>query len=322
MTPQPRPATSFQTAPPSLGWRLLDGAEAVRAALFGRLPRRAVPWLLLAPALLLVGLLVVALGYMGDASLRLLDRATFLPSEDWSLANYETAFERAVYMRILWRSILAAVIVTIVTLILAFPYAYVMVRTGRPWLRKLLLVGLFLPFFIGQVVRAYGWLILLGQQGLVNTLLGGIGIGPLPLLFTYESVLFGLVQYMLPFAVLLLAPAITAIGEEIELASESLGASWTRTMWHVVLPMARPGFVAAGVVVFTLTITDYAMPAIMGGGTNKMIANAIHDGFFSLSDAGLGGALSIILVAVATLIVGIVFTAVGVGTLGYARREA
>src|SRR5690606_20826584 len=109
---------------------------------------------------------------------------------------------------------------------------------------------------------------------------------------------------------------------EIELASESLGASWTRTMWHVVLPMARPGFVAAGVVVFTLTITDYAMPAIMGGGTNKMIANAIHDGFFSLSDAGLGGALSIILVAVATLIVGIVFTAVGVGTLGYARREA
>ena len=104
--------------------------------------------------------------------------------------------------------------------------------------------------------------------------------------------LFGLVQYMLPFAVLMLAPALTAIPEEIERAAESLGANWLRT-----LPPRRPadgeaGLVGAGIVVFTLTLTDFAMPAILGGGSNDFIANAIYDQFFRTSDAGLGATLT------------------------------
>ncbi len=92
-----------------------------------------------------------------------------------------------------------------------------MVRTASPALRKLL----FLPFFIGQAVRAYGWLIVLGSQGLINQLLDAAGLGPFKLLYHYPAVLLGLVQHMLPFAVLLLAPATVAIDEEVELASAS-----------------------------------------------------------------------------------------------------
>ena len=92
----------------------------------------------------------------------------------------------------------------------------------------MLLISLFLPFFIGQVVRAYGWLIILGAKGIVNGAITGLGFEPLKLIYTYETILFGLVQYMLPFAVLLIAPAITAIGEEVEMAASSLGANWWR----------------------------------------------------------------------------------------------
>lgn len=204
---------------------------------------------------------------------------------------------------------------TVVTLCLAFPYAYIMVRTPNAVLRKFLLIALFLPFFIGQVVRAYGWLIILGNQGIVNDVLGLVGVEPLRLLFNYPAVLFGLVQYMLPFAVLMLAPAMTAIPEEIEAAAGSLGASWIKTMTHVVIPMAKPGLIGAGLVVLTLSLTDFAMPAILGGGSQDFIANAIYDQFFRTSDQGFGASLAIILIALGSVLVGVIFTVFGAGTL-------
>src|SRR5919108_3653907 len=275
------------------------------------------PWLLLAPALLLTGSLAVTLVVIGESSLHVLDRATFRLSEAYSLGNYQELLQRPVYLRIIAKTALAALIVTVVTVALAIPYAYLMVRTPSALLRKLLLIGLFLPFFLGQVIRAYGWLIVLGKQGLLNAGLTGLGLPEVALIYTYPGVLIGLVQYMLPFAVLLLAPAFTAIPEELELASMSLGGRAWPTFRHIVLPLAKPGWIAAGVVVFTLTMTDFAMPEIMGGGANDFIANAIYDGFFQLSDAGLGSALAIVLTALGTLAVAVVFTAIGIGTLGY-----
>jgi putative spermidine/putrescine transport system permease protein len=196
-----------------------------------------------------------------------------------------------------------------------------MVRTRSSWLRKLLLVSLFLPFFIGQMGRAYGWLIILGQQGIANTLLQSVGLGPYRLIFTYETVIFGLVQYMLPFAVLMLAPALAAIAEEVELAAESLGARWWQAMLNVVVPMAKPGLVAAGVVVFTIALTDFAMPAVLGGGTNDFLANSIYHAFFRISDPGLASALAVILVAIGSTIVAILFAWLGTGTLGFRQTR-
>ncbi|MCB9948175.1 MAG: ABC transporter permease [Rhodospirillaceae bacterium] len=311
--------TSARNRSPLL--RLLFAAEAVRAAIWPQRMRPATGWAFLLPAVLLVAILVAGMAYMVDASFHELDRSTFRLTEEYSLTNYETVLERPFYSTIIIRTVLAAVIVTAITLVLAFPYAYAMVRTKRAATRKLLLIGLFLPFFIGQVVRAYGWLIVLGQEGLLNSTLTWMGLGTVKLIYTYPGVLIGLVQYMLPFAVLMLAPAVTAVPEEVELASDSLGAGWFATLWHVLLPMTKPGLVAAGVVVFTLTITDYAMPEIMGGGTSDFIASAIYDGYFSTDEQGLSSALAVLLVLGATTVVGVVFALVGVGTLGYSARR-
>jgi putative spermidine/putrescine transport system permease protein len=301
---------------------LMDGIEAVRARLFSKGGGRLTPWLFLLPAILLTGLLVAGVVPLLDASLRTLDRSTFRMGESWSLANFLTLWERPVYGVLIRRTLGAAFVVTGLTLAIALPYAWLMVRTPRPWLKKLLLVSLFLPFFIGQVVRAYGWLIVLGQQGLVNSTLAALGLPTIAVLYTLPGVVLGLVQYMLPFAVLMLAPAFTAFAEGVELASASLGATPSRTFLHVVLPLVKPGLVAASVVVFTLSLTDFAMPAIMGGGRNDFIANGIYDAFFRLSDPGLGGALAIVLTLIGTTIAGLALALFGLGTLGYVRRQA
>jgi len=228
-------------------------------------------------------------------------------------------WERAVYWRVMARTLAGAALVTLISLVLAFPYAYLLVRTPSAFVRKALLVALFLPFFIGQVVRAYGWLIILGREGLVNAALAGLGLPAADLLFSFPTVVFGLVQYMLPFAVLLLIPALAAIPDDVELASTGLGATWPSTLRHVVLPMAAPGLVGATVVVFTLTLTDYAMPEILGGGGQDFFASAIYDAFFQISNAGLAAALAIVLTAVGSLVVGVIFLAAGTGTLGFRK---
>lgn len=304
-----------------LHWRLLDAVETIAAALWPPRFAPATPWLFLTPAFLLVFVLVVGLVWIAGFSLHELDTSTYRLKPEFTLVNYTDILGKPVYLKIIARSALAAAIVTFVVIALAFPYAYVMVRTRSAPVRKLLLVSLFLPFFIGQVVRAYGWLIVLGHQGIINGLLALVGLGPFAMIANYGAVIVGLIQFMLPFAVLLLAPAIVAIHEEVELASESLGANWLRTFIHVTLPMAKPGLVAASVVVFTLTITDYAMPEILGGGTTDFIANAIYDFFFQISDAGLGAALSVVLVTLGSLLVGMIFALVGAGTLSFVKER-
>ena len=300
-------------------WRVLDLAEAV-AALWPRRWSSLTGYILLIPALLLVFVLVIGLVYIFDYSLHELDISTYRLKSDFSLINYQTSFERSTYKAVISRSLSASVIVTVITTILAFPYAYLMVRATSSFTRKFLLISLFLPFFIGQVVRAYGWLIILGKEGLLNTFITSLGLPRVDLIYNYPAVLIGLVQYMLPFAVLLIAPAITAISEDFELASEGLGATWIQTFRHVVIPMARPGLIGSSVVVFTLTLTDFAMPEILGGGTTDFIASSIYDSFFQISNPGLGAALSMILVTLGSAVVTVIFCLAGTGTLGFSRR--
>lgn len=302
-------------------WHIMDGLERLFDMLWPRRMSKYTGWILLLPALLLVGLLVLGLVWMAQSSLHVLDRSTFRPAEAFTLDNYRTILESKTYLRIISRSLLGALLAIVFTLLLAFPFAYVLVRARSALVRKALLVTLFLPFFIGQVVRAYGILIVMGNSGAVNDMLGMVGVEPVRLLFNFPAVVFGLVQYMLPFAVLMLAPALTAIPQETEAAANSLGANWVRSIWHVVLPLAKPGLVGAGLVVATLSLTDFAVPAMLGGGSQDFIANAIYDQFFRTADQGLGAALALVLVAIGSIAAGVVIVVFGAGTLGMGGKK-
>lgn len=260
------------------------------------------PVLMLAPAVAVVGILVVALGSLVDDSLRTLDRDTFRLGDTWSLENYRRALDSPAYGMIFVRTAIGAAMTTFVALLLGAPYAYLLVRTKRPAIRKTLLFLLFTPFFIGQVVRGYAWLVILGRTGVVNQSLGLLGIPPQPLLFHLPAVVVGLAQYLLPTAVLLMAPAFAAAEEVFEDASATLGADTLRTILHVLLPMAAPGIIAAGAVVFAIAATDFAMPALLGAGRADFSANAIHAAWFEMTEPGLGAAMAVLLTIAATML--------------------
>ncbi len=300
-------------------WALLDGSSGRRACLAG--PRSGARWRgrFLAPALVLVGILVIGLGQMLETSLHELDLATYRLGEEYTLANYDTALERPVDVARprphVGRGRASS---PLATLLLAFPYAYLLVRTPSPWARKAILVALFLPFFIGQVVRAYGWLIILGREGLDERPLprdrpSGAGF---PVRVPDRALRPGAVH-----AAVRGAPGRAGdLRRSVRRWSsppKSLGARWPSTFRHVVLPMAAPGLIGAAVVVFTLTLTDFAMPEILGGGGQDFFASAIYDSFFQISNAGLGAALSIVLTLIGSVIVAAVFMAAGTGTLGF-----
>jgi putative spermidine/putrescine transport system permease protein len=304
-----------------LHWRLLDLIDGAVERYVPRLVVHAVPLLMLAPALLLIGLLVIGLGILAEQSLHLLDRKTYLLDDAYTLANYAAVFSRSDYVALALRSIVAAVALAVLTLLLGFPYAYVMARTPSQALKKLLLCCVFFPLLLGTVVRGLAWLVVLGREGLVNQLLGLVGL-QLPLIYNMTGVVIGLVQLYLPLAVIMIAPALTAIEEEIDEAAQSLGATWTRALRSVILPMAAPGLANAFVLVMTLVYSDVAIPGLLGGGRADFITNAIYRAYLETGERGVGAALCVVTTGIATGMIAVLFLARGWIARARERRHA
>jgi putative spermidine/putrescine transport system permease protein len=276
-------------------WKIFDGLRWAKHHLIPAWVLRHFGYALLVPAVILVGFLV-----LGMVNILWYSVLTYSPEQfiihKFTLDNYAQFFRNPLHLKVFWRTFSISVVVTLFSLVFGFPYAYIVVRARSSIIQKLLLIGLFLPFFTGEIVRAYGWLIILGKHGLVNGILSIFGIASLNLIYNEFAVIVGLAQMMLPFAVLMLAPAITNIHQDMELAAENLGANKFETLVHVVLPLSAPGLIAAAIVVFTLSMTEYAVPALLGGRLVNFSANMIYDTMFHVGDYPFGSALSVILV--------------------------
>ncbi|MFW6003547.1 MAG: ABC transporter permease [Halanaeroarchaeum sp.] len=300
-------------------WALADRAIALKE----RLPRHVYqdppPWmgyLLLAPAVALVGVLFVGLLLLGAYSVLTFDAIEYVVYE-LTAANWQGVLTTGAYHQIFLRTFVLATIVTVVSVALGLPYAYLTIRTRSPLVRKVLLVSIFVPFFTGVIVRAYGWLIVLGRNGVVNAALGLFGVGPVRFLATDFAVLVGLLQIMLPYAIIMIAPAVQDIDRSLELAASNLGADRIQTFRHVVVPLAMPGIAGASVVVFTITAATFAIPDLIGGGRVDFVANLVYRTMFNSSNLPRAAAVSILLVAVASAVVFSIFRTVGVGTIGF-----
>ena len=291
-------------------WKIFDTLKWTKKHLIPNWVFEHIGYILLIPGVIIIGFLVV-----GMMNILWYSVLTYSPEQfiihKFTLDNYAQFFKHTLHLKVFWRTLSMSILVTIFSLFFGFPYAYMVVRTRSNTLQKLLLAGLFLPFFTGEIVRAYGWLIILGKHGLVNAVLGALGVGNLRLIYNEFAVLVGLSQIMLPFAVLMLAPAITNINQDMELAAENLGANKFKTLFYIVIPLSKPGLVAASIVVFTLSMTEYAIPALLGGRLVNFSANVIHDIMFHVGDYPFGSALSVILVSIVSLLVFFVFKGIG-----------
>ncbi|MCX6631846.1 MAG: ABC transporter permease [Candidatus Solibacter sp.] len=219
----------------------------------------------------------------------------------WTTESYRRLFD-ALYLAILGRSFAMALAATALCLLLAFPAALFISRAARH--RNLYLQLVMLPFWTSFLVRTYAWIFLLRDTGLFNTILLSLGIihSPLPLLYNDGAVLLGLVYGYLPFMVLPIYATLERLDPALAEAAADLGARPLTTVWHIVVPLSRPGIVAGSVLVFIPCLGAYLTPALLGGGRTVMVGNLVQNQFTTARGWPFGAAVSIALMALVTLV--------------------
>jgi len=187
--------------------------------------------------------------------------------------------------------------VTVLCLLLGYPAAYYMVRVRSATYRRILYAIVVSPLLISVIVRSYGWVVLLANNGVVNGTLLSLGLieRPLRMLGTFGSVIVATVHVLLPFMMLPIASALQSVDTVLERASQSLGASPWQTFWRVTLPLSMPGVVAGTSLVIALTLGIYITPLLVAGPLQPLFAIGIYYVTLSQLDFPLGAALSFVL---------------------------
>lgn len=219
-------------------------------------------------------------------------------------SNFVWYFSDATQMTILRRTFLVAAWVTLSCLALGFPYAYLMTTVSRRW-RLVMIAGVMLPFWSNLVVRTYAWVILLQDVGPVPAAIRSLGIEPPRLIGNVTGMTIGATQVLLPFLVLPLYAGLQGIDRRLLDAAQSLGASPTKAFVKVYLPLAIPGVLAGGMLVFVLSLGFYFTPALLGSPGESLISQQIVIQTSKLLAFGRGGAMALILLVLTLVLLGV-----------------
>jgi spermidine/putrescine transport system permease protein len=219
----------------------------------------------------------------------------------WTADSYQRLID-PLYLRIFLRSFLMALAATLLCLLLAFPAALFITRASRH--KNLYLQLVMLPFWTSFLVRTYAWMFLLRDTGLINTALLKMGLihAPLPLLYNDGAVLLGLVYGYLPFMVLPIYATLERLDPSLPEAAADLGARPVTALFSVLVPLSRPGIIAGAVLVFIPCLGAYLTPDLLGGGRTVLIGNLVQNQFTTARDWPFGSAVSILLMALVTLV--------------------
>ena len=223
---------------------------------------------------------------------------------EWTLGNYGSFFAKEFYRTLMWRSLWLGVHVTGVCLLIGYPAAWVLARmiTGRA--REALFLLVILPFWTNALVRTFSWTIVLRGNGLIDQAVQWIvpGTGASGLLYTYEAIVLGLVHAYVPYMILTCYLSLQAIDQSLIEAARSLGASWVRIFWLVIVPLSLPGVAAGVILIFVPVVGSFMEPRILGGKQGTTIGTVIEDQFVAVFNWPLGSALSFILLGLVLLI--------------------
>ena len=234
------------------------------------------------------------------------------------LDNYIEATSEPLYQLLLTRSLVISGIVTICTVILAYPIAYYVAMFGGK-AKSLLLLLITIPFWTSYLIRIFLWKVILGYNGVINGSLMGMGIIEEPLtfiLYNANAVVLTLAHAWAPFAILPIYVSLTKIDKSLLEAARDLGDNAFQRFIRVTLPLSMPGVIAATLVVFIPTVGDYVTPKLLGGTDGLMIANMIQVQFGKANNAPLGSALAIIsMFTVGIISIGFVFLSRKIGRI-------
>lgn len=224
---------------------------------------------------------------------------------DFTLETFARFFEKQLYWGSLVRSVVLSLIAAAIALILGYPLAYVVAKEPRPGRANLYMILILAAMQLDLVIRMYGFMILMGDQGLINDTLMRWGVigGPLPLMYNAFGVIVGMVQLALPFMILSLIGVIQGINPSLEEAARSLGAGTWRTFFTITLPMSMPGILAGSLLVFAIAIGSYAVPVLMGGWRVLVVPMHIYQQVSEVGNWRFGAAIACILFAVSLAVV-------------------
>lgn len=222
--------------------------------------------------------------------------------EAFSFDSYVQFFTDAYYRDVFLNTVYVAAVCTALSLVLGFPVAYFLAKSQSRY-KSLFIILLVFPLMVGNVVRAAGWMIILGNAGFVNYFLQLFGFTdqPVQMMYTPFAVIIGTTGVVLPYFILTLQSVLEGIDFSVEEAAQSLGANFFVSFYRVVLPIAAPGVAAGTVLVFILCMNAYATPVLLGGTGITMMAPALYDQITKAANWPFGAALAVVLV-VATLV--------------------
>jgi putative spermidine/putrescine transport system permease protein len=267
---------------------------------------RSAPYLLVAPAFLVfLGLVVTPLIMTGLLSFYDWGQYKGIVAE-FTLKNWREIFSDDYYGEIFLRTFRISLLVTLISVVLGVPEAYILSRMRAPW-RGLFLLVVIGPLLVSVVARTLGWALLFGSTGLINQAAMRLGLldQPIDIMFTETGVVIALTHVLVPFMILSVWAALQRLDPQIENAALSLGSTPFTVLRRVVLPQIIPGILSGSVIVFALAASAFATPAIIGGRRLKVVATLAYDEFLNSLNWPLGAAIAVLLlIGLAAIIVG------------------
>ncbi len=220
----------------------------------------------------------------------------------WSLANYLLFFQEPIYWNTLLRTAMYAVLVTFLTLVIALPVSFYITKVVTPRFRGFLMLFLLLPFWVSELVRVYGWMILLRESGIINHFLLKFGLlnQPIEMLYNDVTMVMGLVYTSMLFMAVPIISVMESLDDSLIEAACDLGAGQVSIWYRIIIPHAVPGIVSGSIVVFMLTLGNYLTPNLMGGKNSLWFTEQIYNQFIASFNWNQGAAFGFLLLVLSS----------------------
>jgi len=223
---------------------------------------------------------------------------------DFTLRHYQQFISSSIYVKVFFITIKIGFFSTVICLVLGYPVAFLLASVS-PKTRGIMIVFVVIPFWISLLIRNYAWMIILGRNGIVNSLLLKIGLisAPLKLMYNSFGMYVGMVHILLPYMIFPLFAVMSGIDWDLIRAARSLGANTFQTFLRIYLPLSMKGVSTGCLIVFIISIGFFITPALLGGLKDIMISNLIENQINNLLNWGFGSALAFILLIVAVILI-------------------
>lgn len=192
----------------------------------------------------------------------------------FSLNAYVDLFQSRLFLRVTWTTIEISLTATIISIVLGYPIALHLARVSDRW-RPVFLILVLLPFWTSILVKNYSFIVVLGDQGIINQAIAALGLPGLPMMFNRVGVIVGMTNYLIPFIVFPLLANLLGQSPDLRRTAAVMGASDLRIFWQITFPLSAPGLIAGSIMCFVISLGFFVTPALLGGRQDMMVANLI-----------------------------------------------